>query len=39
MRRLALFFNTATKYQLENEESLLIAIKRLNGPRDFDYSQ
>jgi len=39
MRRLALFFNTAAKYQLENEESLFIAIKRLNGPRDFDYSQ
>ncbi len=37
MRRLALFFNTAAKCQLEYEESLLIAIESLNGPRDFDY--
>jgi len=34
-----LSFNTAAKCQLENEESLLIAIERLNGPSDFDYSQ
>ena len=39
MRRLALSFNTAAKCQLENEESLIIAIERLNGPSDFDYSQ
>ncbi len=39
MRRLALSINTAAKCQLESEDSLLVAIERLNGPSDFDYSQ